>query len=88
MCRPGKINNRTALDELEIFRKDLGSFVRAYEFLSQIFPYDDTDLEKQYVFCKHLIPWLKTGKDGMHLDLSAVELTHYRLQELENAAYN
>lgn len=74
--------DRGELDALEIFRKDLGSFVRAYEFLSQIFPYDDTDLEKQHVFCKHLIPWLKTGKDGKRLDLSAVELTHYRLQDL------
>ncbi|HRW09274.1 MAG TPA: type I restriction endonuclease [Caldilineaceae bacterium] len=75
--------DRAELDALEIFRKDLSSFVRAYEFLSQIFPYDDSDLEKQYAFCKHLIPWLKTGKDGKQLDLSAVELTHYRLQELD-----
>ena len=49
---------------LEIFRKDLGSFVRAYEFLSQIFPYDDTDLEKQHVFYKHLLPWLKRQQRG------------------------
>jgi type I restriction enzyme R subunit len=76
-------HDRTAQDALDIFRKDLGTFVRAYEFLSQIFAYDDPDLEKQHVFSKHLIPWLKTDADRTLLDLSTVELTHYRLQELE-----
>lgn len=33
-------------DRLEIFKKDLGSFVRFYEFMSQIVEYDDKDLEK------------------------------------------
>ncbi len=33
-------------DALEIFKKDLGSFVRFYEFMSQIVDYDDKDLEK------------------------------------------
>ena len=74
--------DRAELDALEIFRKDLRSFVRAYEFLAQIFPYDDSDLEQTHVFAKHLLPWLKSGKDAVRLDLSAVQLTHYRLQEL------
>ena len=47
-------NNKEELDALAIFRKDLGSFVRAYEFLSQIFDYGDTDLEKHNVFYRHL----------------------------------
>jgi type I restriction enzyme R subunit len=33
----------------ELFRKDLGSFVRLYEFLSQIIPYNDPELEKLFV---------------------------------------
>ena len=75
-------NDKTELDALTIFRKDLGSFVRAYEFLSQIFEYDDTDLEKRNVFFRHLQPWLKLGKQGQQLDLSTVELTHYRMNDL------
>ena len=32
-----------------VFRKDLGTFLRMYDFLSQIVPYCDADLEKLYV---------------------------------------
>jgi type I restriction enzyme R subunit len=38
--------DKRALDELELFRKDLASFVRLYDFLSQIIDYGDSDLEK------------------------------------------
>ncbi|OOZ45824.1 restriction endonuclease subunit R [Solemya velum gill symbiont] len=64
---------------LDIFRKDLGSFVRFYEFISQVVSLDDADLEKMAVFAKHLRPLLR--QDGMDrpLDLFGVELTHYRL---------
>lgn len=75
-------NDKTELDALAIFRKDLGSFVRAYEFLSQIFEYDDTDLEKRNVFFRHLQPWLKMAHQRQEIDLSAVELTHYRMNDL------
>jgi type I restriction enzyme R subunit len=74
------------LDALGIFRKDLGSFVRAYEFLSQIFDYGDTDLEQRAVFFRHLQPWLSVENARVPIDLSAVELTHYRLQDLGQRA--
>lgn len=73
-------NDKTELDALAIFRKDVGSFVRAYEFLSQIFEYEDTDLEKHNVFFKHLQPWLKLENQGQQIHFSTVELTHYRMQ--------
>jgi type I restriction enzyme R subunit len=73
--------DRAELDALEIFRKDLGGFVRAYEFLAQIFPYEDSDLEKMYVFARRLLPLLKIVQEGRRLDLSAVQMTHYRLQD-------
>lgn len=38
-------DDKLALDELEIFRKDVGTFVRQYDFLSQIVNYDDTSLD-------------------------------------------
>ncbi len=78
--------DKAALDALGIFRKDLGSFVRAYEFLAQIFDYGDTDLEQRAVFYRHLQPWLKVENARTPIDLSAVELTHYRMQDLGQRA--
>jgi len=71
--------DRERVKELELFRKKMGAFVRAYDFLSQIFEYQDTDLEKRYAFYKGLIPQLAHGRDKEPIDLSGVELTHYRV---------
>jgi type I restriction enzyme R subunit len=67
----------------ELFRKDLGSLLRLYEFLSQIIPYNDPELEKLFVFAKHLMPRLAQAAHAEALSLdSDVRLTHYRLQKL------
>jgi type I restriction enzyme R subunit len=66
------------------FRKDLGTFLRMYDFLSQIVPYSDADLEKLYTFGKNLMPRIAARGEGssiLELD-SDVRLTHYRLQKL------
>lgn len=70
-------------DAQQLFRKDLGSFLRLYEFLSQIIPYNDPELEKLFVFGKNLMPRLaeQGGKVVLALD-SDVQLTHYRLQKM------
>lgn len=69
----------TSRDELDLFRKNLKSFVRAYEFLSQIIAYEDTELEQLCVFAKHLSPLLREDRLGdPELDVSELELTHYR----------
>lgn len=74
-------------EEQTLFRKDLGSFLRLYEFLSQIIPYDDPDLEKLFVFGKNLMPRLAEHgrKEMLSLD-EDVKLTHYRLQKLGEQA--
>jgi type I restriction enzyme R subunit len=66
------------------FRKDLGTFVRMYDFLSQIVHYDDPDLEKRYAFGKNLLPRIQErSTETSLLELDAdVRLTHYRLQKL------
>lgn len=74
--------NKQELDALDVFRKDLGSFVRVYDFLAQIVEYDDTDLEKRSVFFRLLLPLLKTENDKEPIDLSSVQLTHYKLRDL------
>lgn len=71
-------------DEADQFRKDLGSFLRLYDFLSQIIPYNDAELEKRYAFGKNLMPRIAERGDAssiLELD-SDVRLTHYRIQKL------
>jgi len=69
-------------DRLEIFKKDLGSFTRFYEFMSQIVDYDNKDLEKLSLFARHLRPMLREKlDDDDDIDLSNVALSHYRLSK-------
>ena len=74
---------KQAKDELDIFKKDLGSFVRFYEFMSQIVAYDDKDLERLSLFARNLSPMLRESNiDEEDIDLNNVELSHYRLTVL------
>jgi type I restriction enzyme R subunit len=67
-------------DALEIFKKDLGTFVRFYEFMSQIVDYNDKDLEKLCLYARNLRPMLREIiEEDDDIDLSNVELSHYRL---------
>jgi type I restriction enzyme, R subunit len=67
-------------DNLDIFKKDLGTFVRFYEFMSQIVDYDDKDLEKLSLYARNLRPLLRESLiDDDDIDLHSVELSHYRL---------
>lgn len=69
-----------AVDKLDLFKKNLQSFVRLYEFLSQIVDYEDRELEQLNVYAKHLHPLLQTSRlDDEDVDVSELELTHYRL---------
>lgn len=79
--------DKKLLDSLEIFRKDLGNFTRTYDFLSQIINYGDTELEKRSVFYRHLAPYLKGSITKDPLDLSSVELTHYRIWNQEKRKF-
>jgi len=47
------------LDALGMFKADLVSFTRYYEFMSQIVDYDSTDLERLSLFARHLAPLLR-----------------------------
>jgi len=68
------------LNQLDLFKKNLTSFVRAYEFLSQIVFFEDPELEQLCVFAKHLAPLLRLEVlDEDEVDISELELTHYRI---------
>lgn len=78
-------NAKEARDIIEVFKKDLISFCRYYEFSSQIVDFDDFDLEKLSIFAKHLHPLLRFDVLQDDIDLSDVAMTHYRLHEQREA---
>jgi type I restriction enzyme R subunit len=76
--------SKIELDALGIFKSDLITFTRYYEFMSQIVDYDSHDLEKLSLYARHLAPLLREKTpDEDPIDLSSVELSHYRLSKLK-----
>ena len=71
---------KDTLDALVLFKGDMGTFVRAYAFLSQMFDYGNTAIEKRFMFYKRLIPLLEFGRERDTVDLSQVVLTHHTLR--------
>jgi type I restriction enzyme R subunit len=70
------------LDALTLFRRDMGTYGRFYTFLSQIFDYANTGLEKRAMFYKTLLPLLEYEREIDTVDLSKVVLTHHHLRDL------
>ena len=70
--------------ELDIFKKDLVSFLHRYEFLSQIVNYESEELIKLAAFVKALIPNLKTNETKDPINIADVVLAHYQLHQQEN----
>jgi Type I site-specific restriction-modification system, R (restriction) subunit and related helicases len=73
---------KAEMDALWLFKKDLGTYIRSYGFLSQIFNYGNTDIEKRAIFFKLLQRLLTFGRDSEEIDLSELTLTHHTLKEL------
>ncbi|WP_294766268.1 DEAD/DEAH box helicase family protein [uncultured Rhodoferax sp.] len=71
---------KDTLEALALFKNDMGAYVRLYAFLSQIFDYGNTDIEKRFLFYKRLIPLLEFGRERDTVDLSKVVLTHHTLK--------
>lgn len=66
--------DKAAQDELEMFRKDVGTFIRLYDFTSQVIDYGDTDLEKRSIFLRLLERQIRMGNLQQPIDLSGVSL--------------
>jgi len=71
---------KSELDALVLFKSDMGAYLRLYTFLSQIFDYGSTAIEKRAIFYKRLIPLLEFGREREEIDLSKVRLTHHTLR--------
>ena len=71
---------KDAMDALDLFKRDLGNYIRMYTFLSQIFDYGNTDIEKRAIFYRYLLPLLEFRREREGIDLSKLALTHHTLK--------
>lgn len=69
------------MDALLLFKKDMQTFVKLYGFLSQIYDYGNTDIEKRAIFYKLLGRLLTFDRDLQSVDLSALALTHHAIND-------
>jgi type I restriction enzyme R subunit len=74
-------------DEAELWRGKLVAFQNLYGFLSQVIPYQDSDLERLYVFLRHLATKLpKRASGGAYQFNDEVRLEYYRLQKISEGS--
>jgi type I restriction enzyme R subunit len=70
-------------EEREEFRGQLMAYRNLYAFLSQIIPYQDSDLERLYAFARNLLAKLPPPGDGQKFVLDdEVALRFFRLQQM------
>ena len=70
-------------EDREQFRRQLTAYRNLYAFLSQIIPYQDTDLERLYTFARNLLAKLPPPGDGRAFVLDdEVALRFFRLQQM------
>ncbi|CAH0311386.1 type I restriction endonuclease subunit R [Rhodococcoides fascians] len=79
-------DDAVALDELEMFRKDVGTFLRQYDFLSQIVDYEDPSLEKLSIYLRHLAPQITQQQLDHEIDLSTVGFDYIAQDEQDTAS--
>ncbi|WP_129677410.1 type I restriction endonuclease subunit R [Candidatus Chloroploca sp. Khr17] len=74
-------------DEAELWHKKMIDFRDLYTFLSQIMPYQDSDLERLYVFLRHLSTKLPHRTTNVQYNFDGeVRLEYYRLQKVSEGS--
>ena len=74
-------------EEREEFRGQLKAYRNLYAFLSQIIPYQDSDLERLYAFVRNLLAKLPPPGDGHAFVLDdEVALRFFRLQQMSDGS--
>ena len=81
-----RFNNLMEEDEAELFKSKVNAFKGLYSFLSQIVPYQDSDLEKLFVFLRHLSSKLPRRKTTNYEFDDTVRLQYYRLQKISEGS--
>lgn len=74
-------------EEAELWRGKLQAFRNLYSFLSQVIPYQDSDLEKLFTYLRHLALKLPKRKSGLGYQFDEeIELDYYRLQKISEGS--
>ncbi|MGH2668425.1 MAG: type I restriction enzyme subunit R domain-containing protein, partial [bacterium] len=74
-------------EEAELWRGKVQAFRNLYSFLSQVIPYQDSDLERLYVFLRHLAAKLPRRRSGPAYQFDdEVRLEYYRLQKISEGS--
>ncbi|MBC2710995.1 MAG: DEAD/DEAH box helicase family protein [Desulfosarcina sp.] len=74
-------------NEAELWRGKMQAFRNLYGFLSQVIPYQDSDLERLYIFLRHLSPKLPRHRSGPAYQFDdEVRLEYYRLQKISEGS--
>ena len=64
------------------FRGDLSDYARLYAFLSQVLRFADLDLEKLYVFARHLRRLLPASREELPLEVQQnIDMESFRIQQ-------
>jgi type I restriction enzyme, R subunit len=73
--------------EAELWRGKLQAFQNLYGFLSQVIPYQDSDLERLHVFVRHVATKLPKPASGAGYQFDdEVRLEYYRLQKISEGS--
>ena len=74
-------------EEQEDFKSTITSFRNLYGFMSQIIPFQDSDLEKLYIFSRFLLARLPKRDTGGGYEFDdEVSLKYYRLQKISEGS--
>jgi type I restriction enzyme, R subunit len=74
-------------NEAELWRGKVQALLNLYGFLSQVIPYQDSDIERLYVFLRHLAAKLPRRKSGPAYQFDdEVRLEYYRLQKISEGS--
>ena len=73
--------------EAELWRGNVRAFRNLYGFLSQVIPYQDSELERLYIYLRHLLAKLPKRRSGPGYEFDDdVRLEYYRLQKISEGS--
>ena len=81
------VRQKDSEEDAEDWRGKMQALLSLYGFLSQVIPYQDSDLERLYVFLRHLAAKLPRRKVGPAYQFDdEVKLEYYRLQKISEGS--
>lgn len=74
-------------EQAELLRGKMGALRNLYVFLSQVIPYQDSDLEKLYTFLRYVLPKLPKRESGPRYSFDDdIRLEYYRIQKISEGS--